>query len=253
MSLMRCTVLGAVLVACTPPVVSRAPAAPPLDVPPLKQPAAQDTSNAVRFPDGAAPPFGCFATSRRTGAVACVVGHYGATSDSGERRLTVLSSSEDATPDIPVRVHAVAGRLQLEQDSQRTLDTIMRNGDFIALGSASIVPPESPRSFGGLTVELRRLESTSYGSSGTIPSTYVDLKVIVRTELLPSISPSDSAEKTDVLFENTLSSVTCVAPSLSVRVLEANSVLIERECRLEQEAEVVVGAWLCDSARARCD
>jgi hypothetical protein len=252
MSSIRCTVLGVVLAACVPPAVVRTPAAAPLDVPPLKQPAHQDVSNTVRFPEGAPPPFGCFAMSRRTGAVACVVGHYGATSDGGERRLTVLSSSEDATPDVPVRVHAVAGKLQLEQDSQRTLDTLMRNGDFIALGSASIVPPETPRSVGGLTIELRRIETT-YGAVGSTPSTLLDLKVTVRIELLPSLSPPGSAETTDVLFENTLSSVTCVAPSLSVRVLETNAVLIERECRLEEEAEVVVGAWLCDSARARCD
>ena len=88
------------------------------------------------------------------------------------------------------------------------------------------------------------------------PDESSDLKVIVRSDALTRKDAVDQPpDTTDVLFENTLTSVACAAPSLSVRVLGPTVVLIERECRLDGggEPEVVSGAWLCDSERARCD
>ncbi len=222
--------------------------AAPLFVPPLDRPSLQGDSSAVRFGDGAAPPSGCFGISRRTGAVACVLGQFGVRKDSGERHLALLQSSDDVAPDIPIRVRASEGGLRLETESRRTLDTIMREGDFVELGAATPVPLDSPRSFGGITVELRRA-STSLSEELPPDARVFDLKVIVQADA------RDGESKDEVLLENTLTSVACSFPTLTVRVLEPRVVLVERECRLDDgdEPELLLGAWLCDSERARCD
>jgi hypothetical protein len=250
--LFRRTVLALALGACAPRAGHpRAPKPAPLEVPPLTRPDAQEDPLAVRFPEGSAPPSGCFARSRRTGAIACLVGHFGAGAE-GDRRLTILSTSDDATPDVPVRVRVAGGKTELDLASQRTLDSLMHDGEYMALGAPLLVPPESPRSFGNLIVELRRVESPSDEAIAAMLRSPADLKVIVRASTPPS-DASPPTDRTDVLLENTLASVACSSPNLAVRVLEPNLVLVERECRLEEEAEVVVGAWLCDSERARCD
>ena len=251
------TVLALALAACAPAARPPAASAPPtLYVPPLKTTASPPDSLEVRFGDDAAAPVGCFAVSRRTGAVACIVGQYGLASESGERRLTVLVNTDDGVPDVLMRVRATARGVELEPQSRQTLDTIMRDGDFVRLAAPTFVPTDAPRSFGGLTVELRREALPLPDGTPVSPDASSDLKVIVRSDALTT---KDAAEQrldmTDVLFENTLTSVACAAPSLSVRLLGPTVVLLERECRLEGmgEPEVVSGAWLCDSERARCD
>ena len=240
-------VLAFLLAACSRRARPIAAPPQPLYVPPLVAPRPSKDPLAVRFAEGSAAPSGCFALSRRTGAVACVLGQYGATTGSGERHLALLQSSEDAMPDIPIRVQATDSGVKLERQSQQTLDAIMREGDFIALDAPVFVPLDSPRSFAGLRVELRRA-STSLAEELPPGALVYDLKVIVRPDGLTEEKPED------VLLENTLTSVACHAPSLAVRVLEPTVVLLERECLLDAgEPEVLVAAWLCDSERVRCD
>ena len=149
----RRTVLALALAACAPAAHPRAASAPPtLYVPPLTTPASRPDSLEVRFGDDAAPPLGCFAVSRRTGAVACLVGQYGLQSESGERRLTVLLNTDDGVPDVLMHVRATTRGLELEPQSRHTLDAIMREGDFVKLSAPTFVPLDSPRSFGGLTI-----------------------------------------------------------------------------------------------------
>lgn len=210
--------------------------------------------NAVRFADGAAPPSGCFGISRRTGTVACLVGQYALEGAAGERRVTLLSSSDAALPDLPVQVQVSTGVVRLEPQSRRVLDALMREGDFVALGAPVVVPVDSPQAFGGLVVELTAGTLDAQGGSWTSRPGAGDLKVIVRSEAREA-ERSERAPDESILLENTLSSVTCLAPSLAVRVLEPGVVLLERECRLDEGGgpEVVAGAWLCSSEQARCD
>lgn len=249
----RMTMLHVLVLAGCSPGARSASAPAPLFVPPLSGPTVAADPVAVRFAEGAAPPSGCFAVSRRTGAVACALGQFGVGTTRGERYLSLLQSSDEALPFVPIRVQAAEGGLKLERQSQRTLDAIMREGDYIALGAPVAVPLESPRTFGELTVELRRA-SNSLSEELPPGAGIFDLKVIVQVDGRPEQNEG-VVEKGDVLLENTLTSVACLSPSLTVRVLEPKVVLIERECRLDDlaEPEVVVGAWLCDSERARCD
>ena len=252
MSDVRTTLFASAMVlalgACSPAGRPVASAPSPLFVPPLTRPTVPTDPLAVRFAEGAAPPSGCFAVSRRTGAVACALGQFGERSDSGQRHLSLLQSSEEAVPDLPLRVQATGSGLRLEPQSRLTLDSIMREGDFVALGAPLAVPLESPRSFGGMTVELRR---ASTALSEELPPNIgvFDLEVIVQ------VDARAEEPKSEVLLQNTLTSVACLSPSLTVRVLEPRVVLIERECRLEDGGvpELLVGAWLCDSERARCE
>jgi hypothetical protein len=187
-----------------------------------------------------------------------LVGQYQTRSAWGERHLSLLSNAEDAVPDVPIHVRVPrAGSgipLELDPSSLRTLDAIMVDGDFITLGPATAVPIDSPRVFGKLLIELRREEI------GMRPDTTWDVRVVVRTD---SEIEEDAqmpgglgrADGTDVLLANTLTSVACQSPSLSIRVLEPTIVLLERECRVEADGqvEVMLGAWICDSSRSRCD
>jgi len=236
------------LAACSPAARPVSSASPPLFVPPLAGPAVATDPRAVRFAEDATPPEGCFAISRRTGAVACLLGQFGVRTETGERHLSLLQSSDDVAPDIPIRVHASSGGLRLDDHSRKTLDAIMRDGDFITLGTPVAVPLDSPRSFGGITVELRRA-STALSEELPPDAAIFDLQVVVHAD-----ARAEEA-KDEVLLQNTLTSVACLSPSLSVRVLEPGVVLIERECRLDdgRAPELLLGAWLCDSERARCD
>lgn len=236
-----------VVAACSPSLRPVRHTSAPIFVPPLARPTAPNDALAVRFAEGAAAPSGCFAISRRTGAVACVLGHYGLTTASGERHLTLLQSSDESMPDIPVRVEATDTGMKLERQSRSTLDAIMREGDFIALGPPINVPLESSRAFGHFNIELRRA-STSLSEELPPGAGIFDLKVVVRVD-------ERTEESTDVLFENTLTSVACLAPNLAVRLLEPSVMVIERECRLDDavQPEIVLAAWLCNSDRARCD
>ena len=240
------------LAACSRGARPLASAPPPLFVPPLAGPTIATDPLEVRFADGAAAPAGCFAISRRTGAVACVLGQFGAMTGSGERHLVLLQSSDEVTPDIPVRVQMTDGVLKLERQTRQTLDTIMRDGDFVALGAPVSVPLDAPRSFGGITVELRTA-STSLSEELPPNAGVFDLNVIVHAD--GRAPEHEEQNKDEVLLENTLTSVACLSPSLTVRVLEPKVVLIERECRLDdgREPELLLAAWLCDSERARCD
>ena len=248
-SLLGISLFGSALaVAACSPSARPTSSTPPLLVPRLVQSTVQAGPPAVRFPEGAAPPSGCFAISRRTGAVACLLGQYGLHTEAGERRLSLLQNSDEGVPDVPVRVKATVGGLELESHSRQMLDAIMREGDFVALGAPVSVPLDSPRSFGGMTIELRRA-STSLSEELPPDARIYDLEVVVHAD-------TNELDATDeVLLENTLTSVACLSPSLFVRVLEPRQVLIERECRLDEsgEPELLVGAWLCDSDRARCD
>ncbi|MBX3217620.1 MAG: hypothetical protein KF850_36650 [Labilithrix sp.] len=250
--------LAAVLVAaslagCGAPA-ARSPADGSLYVPPLTAPAPPADPGVVRFADGAAPPSGCFAISRRTGAVACLVGQYALEAASGERRVTFLSSADAMAPDIPVQVHVSTGSVKLAPQSQRALDTLMREGDFIALGAPVVVPVDSPQTFAGLVVELNAVALGAPDGSWINRAGAGDLKVVVRSETSDAERAARAPDQSPLL-ENTLSSVTCLAPSLAVRVLEHGVVLLERECRLDEGGgpEIVAGAWLCSSERARCE
>ncbi len=248
MSHVRPILLAILLAACSRTARPVATAPEPLFIPPLARRTGPADPLSVRFGEGAAAPSGCFAVSRRTGAVACVLGQYAVASDAGGRHLSLLQSSDEGVPDVPVRVQKAQGGVKLESDSQRTLDALMREGDFVALGAPVMLSLDAPRSFGGLTVELRR--GPTLLVEGLSPSAQLfDVEVIVRLE------GRGEANAEDVLLANTLTSVACRAPSLAVRVLEPTIVLLERECRLDDvgEPEVLVAAWLCDSERARCD
>jgi len=237
---------------CSPAARRPSDAAAPFVIPPLRRTAPAIDSRAVRFLDGALAPSGCFARSRRTGAVACLVGQYSLGSEEGERRLSLLSPSDEGVPDVLVRVQTGSEGVRLAPYSQRALDALMREDDFVALGPAEIVPPDSPRVFGGLTVELRFTGGDPPGEASATAGQSGDLKVVVRDARDAEAPPADG---TDVLLENTLASVTCVDPRLAVRLLEPAVVLIERECLLQEgrSPEIVSGAWLCDGGRARCD
>lgn len=231
------------LVACAS--VARPPAltSAPLFIPPLKKGVVRDDAVAVRFAEGAPPPSGCFAVSRRTGAIACLVGHHRVGSQLGERYLTVLSSRDDSPPNAMVHVRLSDGGPQLEPDSRRMLDALMLEGDYVALTPAVTLPPDAPRTFGKLTVELRREEIR------TVPQIW-DVAVVVRAE-----TDDADAGSPEPLLVNTLTAVTCAEPTVSVRELSPALLLVERECRADEdgETEVMLGAWLCDSARARCE
>ncbi len=252
MSHLRLILISLGLAACSRAGRPVASAPPPLFVPPLARPTVTADPLEVRFAEGAAPPAGCFAISRRTGAVACVLGQFGVATGSGERRLVLLQSSDEVVPDIPVRVQVTDGAVKLERQTRQTLDTLMRDGDFVALGAPVPVPLDAPRSFGGITVELRTA-STALSEELPPNAAVFDLEVIVQVDGRPPEHEEES--KGELLLENTLTSVACLSPNLTVRVLEPKVVLIERECRLEdgREPELLLGAWLCDSERARCD
>ncbi|MBX3207491.1 MAG: hypothetical protein KF764_20755 [Labilithrix sp.] len=237
------------------PAARPAEGPPALYVPPLRTPASQTGPLPVRFAEGAAPPSGCFGVSRRTGAIACLVGQYALASAAGERRVTVLANSDQAVPDLPVRVRTSPHGVELEPASRRALDALMLEGDFVALGTPDVVPVESTRALGGLVVELRRVGLTPEDGLPPRPARASDLRVVVRVDAPDADGSGREADTTTAIFENTLSSVTCTAPSLTVRVLEPTVVLLERECRLDEggEPEVVAGAWLCNSEHARCD
>jgi hypothetical protein len=240
-----------VLAGCAPALRPTSRPAPPLFIPPLRKAPLSTDPLAVRFTEGAASPSGCFAISRRTGAVACLLGHYRAGSDWGERHLVVLSNSEEMVPEVTVLVQRTDSGVKLEPQSQRMLDALMRDGDFIGVGAPVTLPPNTPRSFGGLTIELRREEIFLSSMSMS------DIKVVVRVEPRDGDggAPSDQGENSDVLFANTLTTTACSEPSLSIRLLEPTIVLIERECRVDDggDTEVTSSAWLCDSDRSRCD
>jgi hypothetical protein len=209
----------------------------------LKKGIVQEDTLAVRFREGAAPPSGCFALSRRSGAVACLVGHHRVGSQFGERYLTVLSSRDDAPPNVPVHIRPSDAGPLLESESQRMLDELMVQGDYVALTPPLTLPPDGPRTFGKLTVELRREEIRS------VPPIW-DVAVAVRPE-----TDDIDAGSADPLLVNTLTAVTCAEPTISLRELSPSLLLVERECRADEdgETEVMLAAWLCDSERSRCE
>jgi hypothetical protein len=258
MSPLRFTVIGVILAltldeGCKPAAPAR-DTSMPLYIPPLSTSALVSDPLVVRFAEGAPAPSGCFAQSRKTGRVACLVGRYSLRNDTGERRLTQLSNSDDGVPDVPVRVVLTESGVRLAPQSRRMLDALMREGDFVKLGASTILPSDSPRSFGGLRIELHRWEYAPH--EVLAPEGTSDLKITVRPEASGLEDPAQAqAPESGILFENTLSAVACIDPSLTVRLLDPTVVLIERECRLESEddLQVVLGAWLCSSDRARCD
>lgn len=239
------------LPACVPAATNRPPSltSASLYIPRLPKQTPPTDPFVVRFDEGAAPPTGCFALSRRTGAVACVLGHYRIRTDWGERHLSVLSNGDESLPDVAVLVQHTDAGLKLEPQSQRMLDTVMRAGDYITIPAPVTLPHDTPRTFGRLTIELRREEINM------TPISAWELKVLVRREPLGADAESDEGA-TDVLLANTMTAtVACVDPSLSIRMLEPTIVLIERECRFDDDGdtEVTLSAWLCDSDRSRCD
>ena len=238
---------------CLPKLRATAEAALPLHVPPLRTPASPWDPRVVRFAEGSAPPYGCFAQSRRTGAVACVVGKHGIASEAGERRLSLLMNSDDGVADVLLRVQPSGVGLKLEATAQRALDALMRDGDFVALGPATTIEPNAARAFGKLTVELTRVESALYEAVSSEDLDGIGIKLVVRSH--EPVDDAAPAGRTDVLLENTLTAIACKGPKLAVRVLEPSVVLLERECRIDDgaEPEVILGAWLCDSERMRCD
>jgi hypothetical protein len=237
---------------CRPSAAPIAAPSGPLLIPPLDIAAAP--VDAVRFPEGAAVPSGCFAQTRHGREVACILGEYGARSTSGERRLVRLTNTEDGFPPLPIHTRLESGVVVLENESRKMLDELMRAGDFVALGGATAVPVNSKREIGGLLIEL------DHPSSGRLRG---DLKLVVRDSTRPTPSlddadgdrDSDDGQEDDELFHNTLSLVRCDTATLAVRVLANGPVLVERECRRDQggDAHVVLGAWLCDRELASCD
>ena len=244
--------LSAIVIAGCMPARPQAPSlsSASLYIPKLKKrPTSQDPL-AVRFSEGVGPPTGCFALSRRTGAIACVLGHFRVGSDWGERHLSILSNGDEATPDVPLLVQRTDDGLKLEPQSRQLLNGVMRDGDFIIMPAPVSLPTDTPRTFGKLTIELHREEI----AMSTV--TAWDLKVVVRAEPQGDDGEPGHEAAADVLFTNTLTALAaCVDPSLSIRMLEPTIVLVERECRVEDgaDAEVTLSAWLCDSDRSRCD
>ncbi len=162
----------------------------------------------------------------------------------GERYLSILSNGDDGIPNVSLHVEHVEGGLRLEVGSQRLLDAVMRDGDYITMDPPVIVTPDAPRAFGPLSVELHREE---------VPIASVtrwDLRLVVRVDPAP-----DGDETGGLLLQNTLTGVACADPTVAVRQLEPRLLLVERECRVDDEtdSDLSVGAWLCDVERGRCD
>lgn len=245
-----------------------------LVIPPIGRGAAGDMR--VRFSaPGAIAPSGCFAQSRRTGGVACMLGAYSPASDKGDRHVSLLINEEDSTPDLPI---AVLPGARIDEASRSTLDTMMKDGDFVAITApSSSVASNSSRAYAGLLVELR-LDSFEVDVEEERPSVHAPrktetrtaIKVIVRLDKPVVRRPaalagesSEGGEEDDVLLENSLGDIFCASPVVTVRVLDpmghapaaASSVLIERECELsgEHAGEMMKSAWLCSVDRHRCD
>lgn len=237
--------LALALLACAASVGSTSTTSAPLFVPKLE--AGVHTDPRVRsFREDAAPPSGCFARSRRSGAVACMLGQYRLGADTGERYLALLAPGDVAATATNVGVVRTVDGLRLDDRSRRRLDALMAEGEFVTLAPPVVLPPDTPRVFGALTIELHREELSA------APVSLSDLSVVVRPE---SADAGDAGPSAGALLVNTLTAVACIDPSLSVRMLEPSLVLVERECRIDEgtDTEITLGAWLCDSERARCD
>jgi hypothetical protein len=195
----------------------------------------------VRFEDGAGAPSGCIGVSRRTGAVACVVGQYAGASDDGSRRLTLLGAESDV-PDLPL--HVTGPALTLEHESRVALDQLMRDGEFVTLGPPVMVPVDSKATFGQLEVRFGN-DTPDTDRAGRV------IRVVVRSLVIPDPHPQWKSSA-GVLLYDMLEDVACITPTLAVRSLDPDHVLLERICELA-DGGVVAGAWLCDGARANCE
>jgi hypothetical protein len=239
-----------VLVGCKAAVASPAAASSSssLIIPPL------DTNTAKKaeshfLDENASAPSGCFAISKRTGRVACIVGEYtptGSGSGSGsitsERKLTFLTTvaDQDVLPDVDV--HTLPGSPRLESSSRDTLNAIMREGDFVSIASLSrpemIVLHAPGRSFGKLSIELQQTKAAHPTPGVAAWDVHVIVHAVGRR-----------------IFRNTLSDVECATPTLSVRAIDNGNYILERECRQgdAEDSITVLSAWLCSEDKLSCD
>ena len=226
-----------------------APIQAPLEIPPLA--ARPPEPDGLHFAEGAAPPAGCFARSRRTGAVACVTGHFHPHGD-GERRLSILEN-EDA-PTAPLDL-ALAGGAALAEPSRKALNERLGEGEYVALTGRPVrMTVGPPHVFGSFRVALER--RTSHEHTG-VPTS--DLVLDVTRNALPREErppdpwgdPDEMTKGPSILFNNILSDVVCDVAAVDVRELDTRTILVERECRVGDE--IYLAATLCNDALGRCD
>ena len=205
----------------------------PLAIPPLGPPPAEPEG--LRFAAGAAPPAGCFARSLRTGALACVTGHFHPHGD-GERRLDILSNDDEPTAPIDLE-----GGPVLAEASRAKLNTLLRAGEFVPLTSHRSRQNVGPsQRFGPFHVQLQRSSYSDDADTGTV----------VRTDLVLDVT-ADADPEPEVLFHNTLRDVACDVATVDLRELDPRTILLERECQIGDE--IYLTAALCNGALGRCD